>query len=119
MQPFLTAEFLPAIVFVTMGLVSFTTGSNWGVFVIIIPIVATLANNLGADMTLVIGATLSASTFGSHACFYSDATVLTAQATGCTPLQHALTQLPYALIAAAIATFGYLILAFIQIAGWA
>jgi Na+/H+ antiporter NhaC len=47
-------------------------------------------------MTLLIGATLSASTFGSHACFYSDATVLTAQATGCTPLQHALTQLPYA-----------------------
>lgn len=119
MQPFLTAEFLPVIVFVTMGLVSFTTGSNWGVFVIIIPIVATLANNLEADMTLVIGATLSASTFGSHACFYSDATVLTAQATGCTPLQHALTQLPYALIAAAIAIFGYLILAFIQIGGWA
>ena len=41
-----------------------------------------------------IGATLSASTFGSHACFYSDATVLTAQASGCTPMQHALTQIP-------------------------
>jgi Na+/H+ antiporter NhaC len=117
MQPFLTAALLPVIVFVTMGIVSFTTGSNWGVFVIIIPIVATLADNLGADMTLVIGATLSASTFGSHACFYSDATVLTAQATGCTPLQHALTQIPYALIAAGIATLGYLILAFIQMAG--
>jgi Na+/H+ antiporter NhaC len=113
MQPFLTAELLPVITFLTMGLVSFTTGSNWGVFVIIIPIVATLANNLGADMTLVIGATLSASTFGSHACFYSDATVLTAQATGCTPLQHALTQIPYALIAAGVATLGYLVLAFV------
>jgi Na+/H+ antiporter NhaC len=43
--------------------------------------------------------------------------VLTAQATGCTPLQHALTQIPYALIAAGIATLGYLILAFIQMAG--
>ncbi|HEY5658614.1 MAG TPA: Na+/H+ antiporter NhaC family protein [Myxococcota bacterium] len=113
MQPFLTADLLPAIVFVTMGLVSFTTGSNWGVFVIIVPIVASLANNLGADMALVIGATLSASTFGSHACFYSDATVLTAQATGCTPLQHALTQLPYALIAAAISATGYLFLGFL------
>ena len=113
MQPLLTPELLPAIVFVTMGLVSFTTGSNWGVFVIILPIVTTLANNLGADMTLVIGATLSASTFGSHACFYSDATVLTAQATGCTPMQHALTQIPYALIAAAISVVGYLILAYI------
>ena len=49
-----------------------------------------------ADITLVIGATLSTSTFGSHACFYSDATVLTAQASGCTPMQHALTQIPYA-----------------------
>jgi Na+/H+ antiporter NhaC len=113
MQPFLTPELLPTIIFVSMGLVSFTTGSNWGVFVIILPIVTTLANNLGADMTMVIGATLSASTFGSHACFYSDATVLTAQATGTTAMQHALTQIPYALIAAAITTAGYLLLAWI------
>ena len=113
MQPVLTPELLPAIIFVSMGLVSFMTGSNWGVFVIILPIVTTLANNLGADMTLVIGATLSASTFGSHACFYSDATVLTAQATGCTPMQHALTQIPYALIAALISVLGYLVLGYL------
>ena len=74
---------------------------------------ATLANNVGADMTLVIGATLSASTFGSHACFYSDATVLTAQATGCTPMQHALTQIPYALLAAGITVMGFLALAWL------
>ena len=104
---------VPTIIFVSMGLVSFMTGSNWGVFVIILPIVTTLANNLGADMTLVIGATLSASTFGSHACFYSDATVLTAQATGCTPMQHALTQIPYALIAAFISVLGYLVLGYL------
>lgn len=113
MQPLLTADLLPVIIFVTMGLVSFMTGSNWGVFVIILPIVTSLGTSLGADMTLVIGATLSASTFGSHACFYSDATVLTAQATGCTPLQHALTQLPYALIAAGITVVGYLLIAFV------
>ncbi len=113
MQPLLTPESLPAVIFATMGLVSFTTGSNWGVFVIILPIVIALANNLGADMTLVIGATLSASTFGSHACFYSDATVLTAQATGCTAMQHALTQIPYALIAAALALAGYLVLGYL------
>jgi Na+/H+ antiporter NhaC len=113
MQPFLTADLLPTFIFITMGLVSFATGSNWGVFVIILPIVTTLANNLGADMTLVIGATLSASTFGSHACFYSDATVLTAQATGTTAMQHALTQIPYALIAGGITVLGYLSLAFL------
>ena len=112
MQPLLTPESLPAVIFASMGLVSFMTGSNWGVFVIILPIVTTLANNLGADMTLVIGATLSASTFGSHACFYSDATVLTAQASGCTPMQHALTQIPYAVIAALISVAGFLLLAY-------
>ncbi len=112
-QPYLTPELLPTIIFATMGLVAFMTGSSWGFFVIILPIVTTLANNLGADMTVVIGATLSASTFGSHACFYSDATVLTAQATGCTPMQHALTQIPYALIAAAISILGYLAIAYL------
>jgi Na+/H+ antiporter NhaC len=113
MEPLLTPESLPAVIFATMGLVSFTTGSNWGVFVIILPIVTTLANNLGADMALVIGATLSASTFGSHACFYSDATVLTAQATGTTPMQHALTQFPYALMAAGLSVAGYLVLGYL------
>jgi Na+/H+ antiporter NhaC len=112
MEPYLTPDLLPAIIFVTMGLVSFMTGSNWGVFVIILPIVVTLATNLDADMTVVIGATLSASTFGSHACFYSDATVLTAQATGCTPFQHAITQIPYALIAAGITLLGFLAIAY-------
>ncbi len=112
MQPLLTPESLPAVIFASMGLVSFMTGSNWGVFVIILPIVTALTNNLGADMTLVIGATLSASTFGSHACFYSDATVLTAQASGCTALQHALTQIPYALIAALITIVGFLVLGY-------
>lgn len=112
MEPILTAQSLPVVIFVTMALVAFMTGSNWGVFVIILPIVTALTNNLGADMTLVLGATLSASTFGSHACFYSDATVLTAQASGCTPFQHAVTQIPYALIAAAISIVGYIAIAY-------
>ncbi len=113
LEPLLSAQSLPVVIFVAMGLVSFMTGSNWGVFVIVLPIVASLGNSLGADMTLLIGATLSASTFGSHACFYSDATVLTAQATGCTPMQHALTQLPYALVAAAVAAAGYLAIGYL------
>nr|WP_298412986.1 Na+/H+ antiporter NhaC family protein [uncultured Halomonas sp.] len=112
-QPLINAQMLPFIIFTIMGFVSFATGSNWGVFVIILPIVSVLGQNLGADMILVIGATLSASTFGSHACFYSDATVLTAQASGCTPFQHAFTQLPYAAVAGCIAAVGYLILGYI------
>lgn len=109
--PYMTAQLLPVAVFLSMGALSFATGSNWGVFVIVLPIVVTLTEAVGADMTVVIGATLSASTFGSHACFYTDATVLTAQATGTTPYQHAITQLPYALIAAFIALIAYLLIA--------
>ncbi len=112
-EPIVTAELLPVAIFISMALVSFVTGSNWGVFVIVMPIVATLAGNLGADPALVVGATISASTLGSHACFYSDATVLTARATGCSPFQHALTQFPYAVIAAGAAVLGYLALAWI------
>lgn len=111
LAPYMTASLLPVMIFVVMASVSFATGSNWGVFVIILPIVVSLAHSLNADMAIVIGATLSASTFGSHACFYSDATVLTAQASGCTPFQHAYTQLPYTLIAAAISAIGYLLVA--------
>ncbi|HKX56496.1 MAG TPA: Na+/H+ antiporter NhaC family protein [Xanthomonadales bacterium] len=109
LSPHMTAEMLPLAIFLTMGTLSFATGSNWGVFIIVLPIVVTMANALDANMAIVIGASLSASTFGSHACFYTDATVLTAQACGTTPFQHAWTQLPYALIAAAIAAVGYLL----------
>ena len=110
-SPYLSAKMLPVAIFLVMGFVSFATGSNWGVFVIILPIVVALGQELNADMIIVIGATLSASTFGSHACFYSDATVLTSQASGCTPFQQALTQLLYALLAAGVSCVGYLIIA--------
>jgi Na+/H+ antiporter NhaC len=109
LSPHMTADMLPVTIFLTMGALSFATGSNWGVFIIVLPIVVTLANALDANMPLVIGASLSASTFGSHACFYTDATVLTAQACGTTPFQHAMTQIPYALIAAALSAAGYLL----------
>ncbi|MCY4427701.1 MAG: sodium:proton antiporter [Halieaceae bacterium] len=105
--PYLSATSLPVALFVSMAVVSFATGSSWGVFVIVMPIITSLSQNLGADITLVIGATLSAATFGSHACFYSDSTVLSAQASGCNAYQHALTQIPYALFSATIAVAAF------------
>jgi Na+/H+ antiporter NhaC len=110
-SPYMTAQLLPAAVFVSMGALSFATGSNWGIFVIVLPVVVTLSEAVGADMTVVIGATLSASAFGSHACFYTDATVLSAQSTGTTPYQHAITQLPFALMAFAVSAVAYLLVA--------
>ena len=104
----MTAPMLPAIVFVTMSAVSFATGSNWGVIAIAMTVAFPLAQAYEVSIPLVIGALLSASGFGSHACFYSDSTVLSAQGAGCDTYQHAVTQLPYALIAAGIAAVGFL-----------
>ena len=104
----MNATMLPVIVFVTMSAVSFATGSNWGVIAIAMPVAFPLAQAYDVSIPLVIGALLSASGFGSHACFYSDSTVLSAQGAGCNTYQHAVTQLPYALIAAGIAASGFL-----------
>ena len=104
--PYMTATMLPVVVFFTMALISFATGSSWGIFAIAIPIVLPLADSLGVSSPLAIGALISASAFGSHACFYSDATVLAAQGSGCGVMEHALTQIPYALIAAVLAAIG-------------
>lgn len=58
---------------------------------------------MDVSVPLMIGALLSASLFGSHACFYSDPKVLVAQSTGTGVMEHALSQLPCALIAATAA----------------
>lgn len=108
LQPLMTAQLLPAVSFVTMAFLAFATGSFWGLFAVAMPIVLPLASSVDAEMPLVIGALISASAFGSHACFYGDSTVLSAQGSGCTPMAHALTQLPYALIAAFLATLVFL-----------
>ncbi len=113
LQPYMTAALLPVVVFFTMALISFATGSSWGVFAIAIPIVMPLAEAVGVSAPLALGALMSASAFGSHACFYSDATVLAAQGSGCGVMEHALTQIPYALIAATLSALGLTLLAVI------
>lgn len=110
LAPYMSAQMLPALVFLAMAILAFATGSSWGIFAVSIPIVMPLALAVDAHIPLVIGALLSASSFGSQACFYSDSTVLAAQGAGCDLMSHALTQLPYALIAAGIAFTGFIML---------
>ncbi|MCG7537030.1 Na+/H+ antiporter NhaC family protein [Pseudoalteromonas sp. OOF1S-7] len=110
LSPYMTADVLPAMVFLSMAILAFATGSSWGIFAVTIPIVLPLAVAVDANIPLVIGALLSASSFGSQACFYSDSTVLAAQGSGCNLVSHAITQLPYALLAACIAFVGFLVI---------
>ena len=64
---------------------------------------------MNTNLPLAIGAVISAGALGSHACFYGDATVLSAAGSGCSNMNHALTQIPYAIIAAIVAFFLFII----------
>lgn len=110
----LSPALLPAIVFALMAAVVFATGSSWGVFVVSLPIVIPMAQSLDVSMPLTVGALLSASAFGSHACFFSDSTVLSSQGSGCTTMGHAITQLPYALMGGALTLLGFLLLGYMM-----
>ncbi|MDE0006324.1 MAG: hypothetical protein OXQ29_26845 [Rhodospirillaceae bacterium] len=111
-QPLMTAEFLPLVTFLTIALIAFASGSFWGIIVVAMPIVIPLAEAVNADLSLVIGALISASAFGSHTCFYGDSTVLSAHGSGCGAIDHALTQLPYALLAAGVASVAFVVAGF-------
>lgn len=105
----ITPALLPLIVFISLAITEFITGTNWGMYIIALPIVIPLAENLGADITLAVSAVLSAGVFGSHICFYSDATVITSSATGCNNFDHALTQAPYGILAASVSAIFFLV----------
>lgn len=111
--PFMGAATLPAIAFLAVACLSFITGSNWGIPAITFPILIPLALAVGANPVITLGAIVSGGTFGSHACFYSDATVLTSKCTKMDNMEHALTQFPYACIAAGLAFIGFLISGFL------
>lgn len=112
-KPFLNADFLPVITFLILAFLTFTTGSFWGIYAISIPIIVPLAVALDANMALTLGALISAGGFGSHACFFGDATVLASRACEITPLEHALTQLRYVLISAGIAAVLFAVMPFV------
>ncbi|QUX97525.1 sodium:proton antiporter [Marinomonas sp. CT5] len=109
--PYMNAALLPAMTFIILSALAFATGSFWGIYAIALPVIFPLAQALDANIPLTIGAFVSAGVFGSHACFFGDATVITAKGAGCEPFQHAITQLPYALIAAFFSTILFLVLA--------
>jgi len=111
--PFLNAETFPVLCFITVGLIAFATASPWGVFTVSVPIIAPIGLALDASIPLMLGAMMSGSVFGSHACFYSDATVLAARGSGCSTTDHAFTQFPYAVISAAIAAVFFGVMGFV------
>ena len=105
---------LPAVIFIIAGFLSFSTGTAWGTFGILIPIVVPVAQafdpTVGSPLIVIaLSATLAGSVFGDHCSPISDTTVLSSAGSGCVHIEHVSTQLPYALLTAACALTGYIV----------
>ena len=109
----LPLAFLPFIIFIIAALMSFSMGTSWGTFGMLIPIVTMICSADGAGMYLVptLGATLAGSVYGDHCSPMSDTTILSSTGADCPHINHVETQLPYATLAAGICAAGYLVLA--------
>ena len=104
--------FLPFLIFIIATLMSFSMGTSWGTFGILIPIVTMICSTPGAEPLLVptLGATLAGSVYGDHCSPISDTTILSSAGVDCLHIQHVETQLPYATLVAGLCAIGYLIL---------
>ena len=116
---------LPAILFVVAVFLAFATGTSWGTFGILIPIVtgvfeADLANateaasSLPTMMVICISACLAGAVCGDHCSPISDTTIMSSTGAKCDHVTHVSTQLPYAMTVAGVSLVGYLISGFIQ-----
>lgn len=103
---------LPFFVFVIAALMSFSMGTSWGTFGMLIPIVTMICASSGAQAYLVavLGATLAGSVYGDHCSPISDTTILSSTGAQCKHIRHVETQIPYATLVAIICAIGYLII---------
>jgi Na+/H+ antiporter NhaC len=107
---------LPALIFLVAVFLSFATGTSWGTFGILIPIVvsvfdAQLSNEL---MIISISACMAGAVCGDHCSPISDTTIMASAGAQCDHIKHVSTQLPYAITAAAVSFFAYIIAGFIR-----
>lgn len=99
---------IPAILFLAASLTSFTAGTSWGTYGIIIPIAVPLALGAGVPLPLAVAAVIGGGVFGDHCSPISDTTIIASLASGCDHMEHVRTQLPYALFGGVLATALYL-----------
>lgn len=108
-------SFLPAIIFLVGCFLAFSTGTSWGTFGILIPIVvAVFANSNPELMIISISACMAGAVCGDHCSPISDTTIMASAGAQCDHVNHVSTQLPYALTVAAISFVTYIIAGFTQ-----
>ena len=107
------ANFLPAIIFLIGCFLAFSTGTSWGTFGVLLPIVCAVFPN-GELMVISVAACLAGAVCGDHCSPISDTTIMASAGADCDHIAHVNTQLPYALTVAGVTFVGYILAGFVQ-----
>ena len=108
----LSPKLVPVLLFITSCFISFSTGTSWGTFAIMIAIAIPISNEMGINSSVAIAAALGGGLFGDHCSPISDTSVISSMASSSDHMDHVKTQLPYALISGTITALLYLIIGF-------
>ena len=112
------ANFLPAVIFLVACVLAFSTGTSWGTFGILIPIVVLIFPEGSKLLTIGMSACLAGAVCGDHCSPISDTTIMSSAGAKCNHLNHVTTQIPYAVTVAAISFVGYVMTAFEVLRNW-
>lgn len=108
-------NFLPAIIFVVGCFLAFATGTSWGTFGILIPIVVAVFQNGDPQMMIMsISACMAGAVCGDHCSPISDTTIMASAGAQCEHVNHVTTQLPYAVVAAVVSFITYIVAGFVK-----
>ncbi len=108
------ANFLPAIIFLVACVLAFSTGTSWGTFGILIPIVTAIFDPSSELLIIGVSACLAGAVCGDHCSPISDTTIMSSAGSQSNHVNHVSTQLPYAITVAATSFVVYVIAAFVQ-----
>lgn len=108
-------SFLPGIIFIIACLLGFATGTSWGTFGILIPIVVAVFENNDPQMMIIsISACMAGAVCGDHCSPISDTTIMASAGAQCNHINHVNTQLPYAMTVAAVSFVSYIVAGFVK-----
>lgn len=108
------ANFLPAIIFIVAAVLAFSTGTSWGTFGILIPIVTAIFDPSSELLIIGVSACLAGAVCGDHCSPISDTTIMSSAGSQSNHINHVSTQLPYSITIALISFVIYILAAFIQ-----
>ena len=108
-------NFLPAIIFLVACFLAFSTGTSWGTFGILIPIVVNVFMNTNPQLMIIsISACMAGAVCGDHCSPISDTTIMASAGAQCDHVNHVSTQLPYVIVVAVISFITYIVAGFAQ-----